>query len=93
VKHMVVFDLSDKTVEGLWLNVKFVAEAFGAMSSPVIQEMELGVLWYRWSRAENMSCFNCIPQLMVMSLPVPPQNQISNTGYQSQKMLDHQYVR
>ena len=42
MKDGVVFNVADKTVEGLWLNMKFVAKAFRVMNPPMIQKMELG---------------------------------------------------
>ena len=42
VKDGVVFNVADKTVEGLWLDMKFAAKAFKVMNPLMIQKMELG---------------------------------------------------
>ena len=52
----VVFDVADKTVERLRLNMKSAAKAFGVVNSPVVEKMELGRFWYGRCQVENSSC-------------------------------------
>ena len=48
----VVFDVADKIVERLRLNMKSAAKVFGVVNSPVVEKMELGRFWYGWCRVD-----------------------------------------
>ena len=52
----VVFDVADKIVERLRLNMKSAAKVFGVVNSPVVKKMELGRFWYGRCWVENSSC-------------------------------------